>query len=627
VAPKPYIARVAVALLLIIVASGPRARAGSLPYDLQLAAFASPDTVISGGQVTLVLRASNDGPGIPTDTTFDLDTPAGTTFESLAGDVTVLQAPDPGGTGPIQCVYPGPHDIGVVLELDIVFNVVADPGQDVTFDASVSATDPAFEADPSNNAATVVVPVIAGSATSYDLSLAAAADPNPAQPGGLVTLALTAVNAGPDPAVDVTFSLATPEGTTFDSIPTESVTVLEAPDPGGSGPVRFVVAGPLDIGQTLDVAVVFNVTAGPGAQLLFDASVAANDPDLDVEPANNAASLVVTVPTVDAVADVAVEFQQFADSAAAGAPYAFAVSVSNLSATDTASGVALTVPLPIGTRLASVSDVDGVCAAPAPGTRGDVVCVFAEIAPGESLTVEIEVAVDARAGTVLVVEASAAAASTDPDPSNNAASIQFSVLANDPTTLDWDEPDPASTARFPPPRNLIVTTAPGTRPRPARVRRAELLGYNVYASAQPNVVPSAGSLITSVPPTTTSATVPAAPSGTFFVVTAVYDGGESGASNEASADVPAATVTAVVVKPTKIVATGTSFTATVEVFVDGIPFVRPAKVKSGLTRVVQKGALLTGQTVGAYLAAHPSVLLTFRNSNGGVAAFPYPANR
>jgi hypothetical protein len=48
---------------------------------------------------------------------------------------------------------------------------------------------------------------------------------------------------------------------------------------------------------------------------------------------------------------------------------------------------------------------------------------------------------------------------------------------------------------------------------------------------------------------------------------------------------------------------------------------------AGAAGGVKKGALLTGQTVGAYLAAHPSVLLTFRNSNGGVAAFPYPANR
>ena len=52
------------------------------------------------------------------------------------------------------------------------------------------------------------------------------------------------------------------------------------------------------------------------------------------------------------------------------------------------------------------------------------------------------------------------------------------------------------------------------------------------------------------------ANVPTSSGGSFFVVTAMYPTGESGASNEASADVPAATLTSVKVKPAKVVGKG-----------------------------------------------------------------------
>jgi hypothetical protein len=155
-------------------------------------------------------------------------------------------------------------------------------------------------------------------------------------------------------------------------------------------------------------------------------------------------------------------------------------------------------------------------------------------------------------------------------------------------------------------------------------RRDTVMGYNVYGSTTPGVMPSPGSLLTSVPASQTSTMVPAAPSGTFFVVTATYAGGESAPSNEASGEVPAGTISSVKAKGAKVTVSGSSFSATVTVFVDGIPFVSPAKVKKAGTKVIQKGNLLTGQTVAVYLQSHPNVLITVRNSNGGVAAFRYP---
>jgi hypothetical protein len=195
-------------------------------------------------------------------------------------------------------------------------------------------------------------------------------------------------------------------------------------------------------------------------------------------------------------------------------------------------------------------------------------------------------------------------------------------------TLDWDAPDASSPLPLPPPEHLTATpigSSAAPAAEPILWRRAEVTGYNVYASSTSPVAPTPENLFTSVPPTMTSAAVPTSSGGSFFVVTATYANGESPPSNEASADVPAATLTgALKVTSVKVVGKGTGFTPTVQVFLDGIPFVAPAKVKNG-TKVVQKGTLVTGQTIGTYLASKGGVVLVqFRNSNGGIAARRFP---
>ncbi|MCC6745203.1 MAG: hypothetical protein IT175_15180, partial [Acidobacteria bacterium] len=68
--------------------------------------------------------------------------------------------------------------------------------------------------------------------------------------------------------------------------------------------------------------------------------------------------------------------------------------------------------------------------------------------------------------------------------------------------------------------------------------------------------------------------------------------------------------------------TGEGFTEEVQVFVDGIPFARAARVKNEATKVVQKGTLVTGQSIGQYIASHGGVaIVSFRNSNGGIATY------
>lgn len=179
--------------------------------------------------------------------------------------------------------------------------------------------------------------------------------------------------------------------------------------------------------------------------------------------------------------------------------------------------------------------------------------------------------------------------------------------------LCWD---PVGGAGAPPPANARVCTAAAGSVAPLGEQgpRDTLLGYNVYRGTAPGVQPTPANFYTSTPPTVTTAGSSVAPGGSFFVVTAVYDTGESDPSNEASAT--PGTITSVKVKPTKVVTKGAAFTATVQVFVDGIPFVSPATVKNG-SKVTQKGNLLTGQSVRAYLSSHGGTArMTIRNTSG-----------
>lgn len=213
----------------------------------------------------------------------------------------------------------------------------------------------------------------------------------------------------------------------------------------------------------------------------------------------------------------------------------------------------------------------------------------------------------------------------------NAGCHYLVALSSDSVTLTWVAPDTESTDPLPPPRELVAVANPV--PPAARIegigavatagkveapREGAPTGYNVYRSSTPGVSTTPENLFASVPASQTSVPAPDGADGSFFVVTATYDSGESGPSNEVSGGVAAATLGTVNVKGAKIVAKGKDFSQHVQVFIDGIPFVSTARVK-GSTKVVQKGTLLTGETIPQYITSGKTVTLTFQNENGGIA--------
>lgn len=173
---------------------------------------------------------------------------------------------------------------------------------------------------------------------------------------------------------------------------------------------------------------------------------------------------------------------------------------------------------------------------------------------------------------------------------------------------------------------ILVNNGSEQRHRPefGRMEKA-VSAYRVYASTQPNVSPTPGNLFTTVGPTQTSVRVNDAPAGSFFIVTAVTDDGESAPSNEVGGQLP--TVTKLKVSSSKIVAQGTGFANDVQVLFGGLPFATAAKLKKANTKVIQKGPFVTGQSIGAFstefLAPGSRVIVLIVNGNGNAVAAEY----
>lgn len=329
-------------------------------------------------------------------------------------------------------------------------------------------------------------------------------------------------------------------------------------------------------------------------------------------------------------ADVAISFEPLAAEAGTGSLYIFAARVTNTSPAAppfgmSATGVEVHMTTPGGTEFALADSTQGSSEGPPIGEAGEVVVSVGTLGPGASALVTVIVNVTATPGQSLDATMTVTSSDGDSDPSNNVASTTVPVRESGNSTLMWEEPPPPGQGDLlPAPQRLVVQSTGSPAIRERTTGTARLLGYNVYRSNRPGVVPSPGSLLVAVPAGHTSTRAPVAPGGTFFVVTAAYDDGESAPSNEGSAEVPAATIVKLKVTASKIIVTGADFTDQLTVFVDGVPFAAPASVKKNNTRVVQKGLLVTGQTLGQYLAAYPAVLISVRNSNGGIAARRYP---
>jgi hypothetical protein len=276
----------------------------------------------------------------------------------------------------------------------------------------------------------------------------------------------------------------------------------------------------------------------------------------------------------------------------------------------------------------------GTFTAPGVGSTGPVNAFLGTIPANESATVTLTVNVLAAAGQSLSNTANVASLSNDPKPANNSVKTDTAVKGGAVVKLVWDQPSPTAANPTPAPINLRIepgsfTVAGVTTPdretviSPSADAPCTLSRVNVYKSDAQPVLLIPANLWKSVPPDQLQTAMSAAPGGSFYVITNVWQCGEmtieSGGSNQAGS--PAGpTVTRVKVGG-KIKIIGSGFTDPAQVFFDGIAFAKQA-VSSG-TGLVQKGLLADGRSPFDVATPGKIVIISVRNSDGGISSIAF----
>jgi len=321
------------------------------------------------------------------------------------------------------------------------------------------------------------------------------------------------------------------------------------------------------------------------------------------------------------------------DPVASGARLTYTYQINN-SGPDSAPGVTIASEILEGASFVSSSVSQGTFTAPGVGSTGPVNVFLGTIPANESATVTLTVNVLAAAGQSLSNTANVASLSNDPKPGNNSVNTDTSIKGGAVVKLVWDQPAPTPLNPTPAPSNLRIelgsfTVADVLTPdraivvSPSADAPCTLSRVNVYKSDAQPVLLIQENLWKSVPPDQLHTAMAAAPGGSFYVITNVWQCGEmmveSGGSNQAG--LPAGPTLSRVKVGGKIKIIGSGFTDPAQVFFDGIAFAKQA-VSSG-TGLVQKGLLADGRSPFDVATPGKMVIVSVRNSNGGISSIVF----
>jgi uncharacterized repeat protein (TIGR01451 family) len=600
--------------------------------DLSVTKTAPVTTALAGDNVTYTITVSNAGPATALSAFLSDTLPAHTTFQSLSAPPGwSCETPPVGGTGSIDCsTQTLPSGSQAVFTLVVHVDDSTFVGTNIANTATVSSQG---SPDPNtdNNSATFTIQVQAAPAAVADLALVKTASPEEVAPGSAITYTLTVTNQGPSDVTNVVVTDQVPANTTFVSATACTGATVTAPNAGGTGTVQATWAGPTSVGEDLTLTIIVQANDGlpDGTTITNTASASGDLPDLDLSNNQATATSTVTNNPNTPMADISITTSSVPSTVDTGTFITYTITVHN-NGPDAAEDVVVMGSTPDGTRLVSIDTTQGTVSGTQPGGQGSYTVDIGEIPAGGTVTITVVVNVIAPGGAEVMSSVAVSTSTIDPVANNNASISETTrVIAGNDTLLTWDPPLPCADNCLNPPLHLQTSAPPPTKGLPSftgqggvNVLRNTVIGYNIYRSNDPNVQPTPENFFTSVPPSVTSLVAPTAPGGSFFTVTAVYPNGESGQTNAASGGLPEPIITGFQIRGNKVVVIGTGFTDDVQVFIDGIPFKKDAKVKAADGKVVQKGKLLTGQRVSQYLQQQGGVILvSVLNTDSGIGTF------
>jgi uncharacterized repeat protein (TIGR01451 family) len=330
-------------------------------------------------------------------------------------------------------------------------------------------------------------------------------------------------------------------------------------------------------------------------------------------------------------ADVAITNTDSPDPVATGARLSYTISITNRGP-GVATDVAVNDTLPNDTTLVSVVTSQGTVIAPPVGASGQIIATLGILGSGGSATITIGVNVLAVPGSTLSNTATVSSPTSDPIPTNNSSTATTLIQGGGIVLLSWEQPPP--TAANPTPAPINLTVQPGGAASTTMVSSetaispadapCTLIQVNIYKADALPVTTIPANLWKSVPPTQLATTMAAAPGGSFYVITNVWQCGdttvESGGSNQAG--VPAGPTINRMKVGGKIKAIGEGFTDPADIFLDGVGFKKPAAFRDS-TLIVQKGALTDGRFIGDVVTPGKTVVISVRNSNGGISSIAF----
>lgn len=343
-----------------------------------------------------------------------------------------------------------------------------------------------------------------------------------------------------------------------------------------------------------------------------------------------------------ASADLSITGSAFPSPVATGNSVTYNLTVANAGPSDATATFAVD-PAPIGISIVNATSSQGICSA-APGGAS---CSLGTVLSGGTATIIITAIVFAPPGSTLVGSPSVSSNVFDPNLSNNSTNISTPVVGGALAKLKWSQQQSTQGSSTPAPTGLQVQPGPSppSEPAPSSASALEarasddsidssasvtaaipmdscsLINVNVYRSDHPNVQPIQANLFSRLTADALEGIVPVAPVGSSYAVTNFCNAGllQSRAPSRTRSTYPQALPSQVSRFTGKLKILGSGFSGQVQVFVDGVEFVKAA-VLADSTLLVQKGPLTDGTAISD-IGASKSVLVTVKNGDGGFASF------
>jgi uncharacterized repeat protein (TIGR01451 family) len=416
--------------------------------DMGVTVSDSPDPVMRDGTITYTAQVTNAGPDPAINATFQVYNSSGLGFVSVN---------EPAGW---SCTEPA---AGAFVQFSCT-NASFAVGGSATFTV-VATTDTAYYG---NNEGTINTSFSVGSgqsdpnegnnivqaSTAYivpdaDMAVTVTDSPDPVFPDGQITYTATVTNAGPDPAINASFSVYNSSGLGFVSVNAPAGWTCTPPAPGAF--VQFGCTNPsFAVGATATFTVVATTDTVyfGNSDTTINTAFSVGSGQSDPNDANNVEQESTAYVAPDS--DLSVTAVDSPDPVTRGGNITYTITLGN-AGPDTAAAT-LTVPMTNGLKFVSHTVPAGfICTGvPAPGAAATYSCTDTTFAPGDTAVFTVVLNVDPNSfgihdGTI-TQPFSVGSSIRDPNGDNDIAVV---VTAYDPPTSDLnvtatDSPDPVN---------------------------------------------------------------------------------------------------------------------------------------------------------------------------------------